>query len=259
MRNFILKSIFLMSCSSVLQAAWKWNLPEGVTEISKEVHQLHMQIFWICVGIGIVVFSMMLFAIAFHRKSLGVKPATFHENVWLEIAWTAMPFLILVSMAIPATRTLIKMEDASDPDITIKVVGYQWFWGYEYIDDGISIISNSSTPIEQIQNKVPKGENYLKEVDNPLVVPIGKKVRFLTTAADVQHSFWVPAIGYKKDCIPGFINEAWTKIDKPGVYRGKCAELCGFKHGYMPIELHAVTQEDYDKWLADKKAEMGLS
>ena len=259
MRNFFVKIFLLMSSFSYLHAAWKWNLPEGVTEISREVHQLHMQIFWICVAIGVIVFSMMLIAIVFHRKSLGVKPATFHENVWVEIVWTVIPFLILVSMAIPATRTLIKLEDASDPDITIKVVGYQWFWGYEYIDDGITIISNLSTPIEQIQNKVPKGENYLKEVDNPLVVPVGKKVRFLTTAADVQHSFWVPDIGYKKDCIPGFINEAWTKIDKPGVYRGKCAELCGFKHGYMPIELHAVSQEDFDKWLADKKSEMGLS
>lgn len=259
MFKIFFQRIFVGLIFTPLHANWRWNMPQGVTQISQEVYNLHMQIFWICVVIGVIVFSMMLFAIIFHRKSRGVRPATFHENIWLEIFWTIIPFLILVSMAFPATRTLIKMEDASDPDITIKVVGYQWFWGYEYIDDGISLISNLATPIEQIQNFVPKGEHYLREVDNPLVVPVGKKVRFLTTAADVQHSFWVPAIGYKKDCIPGFINEAWTKIEKPGVYRGKCAELCGVKHGYMPIELHAVSEEDYAQWLAQKKSEMGIN
>jgi cytochrome c oxidase subunit 2 len=238
-----------------LDASWKWNMTEGVTDISLEVFNLHMRIFWICVGIGVVVFSLMLWAIIFHRKSLGHQAATFHENIYVEICWTLIPFLILFAMSIPATRVLIKMEDTSHPDLTIKVVGYQWFWGYEYPEENLSYFSNLATPMEQIQNKAPKGEFYLAEVDHPLVVPINKKIRLLTTAADVQHSFWVPALGFKKDAIPGFINEAWTKINKPGIYRGRCAELCGFKHAYMPIELHAVSWEDYELWLKKMKLE----
>ena len=158
-------------------------------------------------------------------------------------------------MAIPATRVLIKMEDTSDPDLTIKVVGYQWFWGYEYPEQGLSYFSNLASPLEQIQNQAPKQEHYLVEVYRPMVVPINKKIRILTTAADVQHSWWVPDLGFKKDAIPGFINESWTKINKPGIYRGRCAELCGFKHAYMPIEVHAVSWDEYQAWVKKMKVD----
>jgi cytochrome c oxidase subunit 2 len=251
----LVRTLSFLLLSSYAHAGWKWNMPEGISDISAEVYHLHMRIFGICVIIGVLVFGLLLWAIIFHRKSKGHQAATFHENVYVEIIWTIIPFLILIAMAIPATRVLIKMEDTSNPDLTIKVVGYQWFWGYEYLDEDLSYNSTLSTPIEQIQNKQPKDIYYLVDVDNPLVVPINKKIRILTTAADVQHSFWVPDLGFKKDAIPGFINEAWTKINKPGIYRGRCAELCGYRHGYMPIVLHAVTDEEYKAWVIKMKKE----
>jgi cytochrome c oxidase subunit 2 len=212
-----------------------------------------MLILWICVIIGIGVFGVMFYSIFHHRKSRGAVAAEFHESTTVEIIWTIVPMLILIGMAIPATRALIALEDTSAPDMTIKVTGYQWKWQYEYLDEGIKFFSTLSTPREQIANVDEKGENYLLEVDNPLVVPVGQKIRILTTAADVIHSWWVPDLGWKRDAIPGFINESWTRIDKPGTYRGQCTELCGKDHGFMPVVIVAKTEEDYRQWLTDIK------
>lgn len=235
-------------------ADYTLNMTPGVTPISQDIYHLHMTIFWICVAIGIVVFGVMIFALVNHRKSLGVKPAQFHGNTRIEIFWAVVPFLILIIMAVPATLVLMRMEDSSKADVNIKVTGYQWKWQYEYLDEGISFYSNLSTPTDQMKNTAPKGQWYLLEVDNPLVVPIHKKIRFLVTASDVIHSWWVPALGIKRDAIPGFVHEAWARIDKPGIYRGQCAELCGLNHGFMPIVVDARTEADYAKWVAQQKA-----
>lgn len=184
---------------------------------------------------------------------MGVKPATFHENTKLEIFWAIIPFLILIVMAFPATKVLLQMEDDSDADINIKVTGYQWKWRYEYLDEGLNFFSNLSTPLDQIQGKAPKNEWYLLEVDKPLVVPIHKKIRFLVTSNDVIHSWWVPDIGVKRDAIPGYIHESWARIDRPGIYRGQCAELCGLNHGFMPIVVDARPVEDYLAWVKAQK------
>lgn len=236
-------------------ADYVFNMTPGVTEISRAIHNLHMAIFWICVGIGICVFSVMFYSIIWHRKSLGVKAAHFHENVIVEIIWTIIPFSILVLMAIPATQLLLKMSDTkTDSALSIKITGHQWRWEYEYLGEGVHFISSLTTPQLQIHNQDTKNPHYLREVDNVLVLPVGKKIRFLTTASDVIHSWWVPALGIKRDSIPGFINEAWAKIDHPGTYRGQCAELCGALHGFMPIVIEAKTEEDYQTWLIEKKA-----
>ena len=232
----------------------KLNLTQGVTAISHEVYDLHMMVLWICTGIGVVVFGAMFYSILKHRKAAGHEPAQFHESTKVEIVWTLIPFLIIVVMAVTATRTLIAMERTPDPDMTIKITGYQWKWEYEYLDDGIHFFSNLATPRSAIENQAAKGEHYLLEVDHPVVVPVGKKIRFLFTANDVIHAWWVPAIAIKKDAIPGFINEAWTVIDKPGTYRGQCAELCGKDHGFMPIVLVAKNEADYKAWVAEQKA-----
>jgi len=234
-------------------AEYGLNLTPGVTPISHEAHDLHMLVLEICMGIGIVVFGVMFISIILHRKSRGVKPAQFHESTAVEIVWTIVPFLILVGMAIPATKALVAMEDTSDADLSIKVTGYQWRWGYDYIDNDISFISALSTPKEQIYNQQPKDEHYLLEVDKPLVVPTHKKVRLLITANDVIHAWWVPALGMKKDAIPGYINEMWFKIEKEGTYRGQCAELCGKDHGFMPIVVVAKNEADYNQWVASQK------
>ncbi|MBD3618538.1 MAG: cytochrome c oxidase subunit II [Chromatiales bacterium] len=235
-------------------ADWEVNMPRGVTEISNTVYDLHMLIFWICVVIGIVVFGAMFYSIVKHRKSRGVQAAQFHESTTVEILWTLVPFLILVGMAIPATKTLIAMEDTSNADMTIKVTGYQWKWHYDYMDEGIGFFSNLATPRAAIENRADKGEHYLLDVDNPIVVPINKKIRFLVTANDVIHAFWVPDLAMKKDAIPGFVNELWTRIDEPGVYRGQCAELCGKDHGFMPIVVVAMEENEYLDWVAEQKA-----
>lgn len=227
-----------------------FNLMPGVTPISRDIYDLHMTIFWICVAIGVLVFSVMFYSLFMHRKSRGVKPATFKAHAKLEIFWAIIPFLILVIMAIPATKVLVRMDDTAQPDVNIKVTGYQWKWKYDYLDEGISFYSNLSTPQDQLQNKAPKDEHYLREVDKPIVVPIHKKIRFLVTSNDVIHSWWVPELGIKRDAIPGFIYEAWARIDKPGVYRGQCAELCGINHAFMPIVVIAVSEQDYQKWVA---------
>ncbi|TCK17075.1 cytochrome c oxidase subunit 2 [Thiogranum longum] len=235
-------------------AEYGLNLPRGVTPISQEAYNLHMLIFWLCVAIAVVVFGAMFISIIKHRKSKGAVASQFHESTTVEILWTVVPFLILVGMAIPATKALVNMEDTSNSDLSIKVTGYQWKWGYEYIDDDISFISSLSTPHDQIYNLADKGENYLLEVDNPLVVPVNKKVRLLITANDVIHAWWVPQLGMKKDAIPGFINAIWIKVEKEGTYRGQCAELCGKDHGFMPIVVVAKNDADYAQWVSDQKS-----
>ena len=244
----------LLMISSSAWAELGLNMTRGVTSISRDAYDLHMLIFWICVVIGLVVFGVMFYSMYHHRKSRGAVPAQFHESTTVEIVWTVVPMLILIGMAIPATRALIAMEDTSNADMTITVTGYQWKWKYDYLDEDISFFSTSSTPRAQIVNDEEKGENYLLEVDNPVVVPVGKKIRFLTTAADVIHAWWVPDLGWKRDAIPGFINESWATIEEPGVYRGQCAELCGKDHGFMPVVLVAKTEEDYQAWLDEQKA-----
>ncbi len=230
------------------------NLREGVTDISNRVYDLHMLIFWICVVVCVGVFAVLIYSIMTHRKSKGAVSATFHESTTVEIIWTTIPFLVLVGMAVPATTTLLALEDTRDADMSILVTGYQWKWKYEYLDEDISFFSVLTTPREQIEGSAEKGENYLQEVDNPIVVPINKKIRFLITSNDVIHSWWVPDLGWKQDAVPGFINDAWTELSEPGLYRGKCAELCGKDHGFMPIVLIAKTEEDYAAWVAEQKS-----
>jgi len=233
---------------------WQLNMTEGVTSVSQEVYGLHMTIFWWCVAIGVVVFGVMFYSMFAHRKSRGAKASNFHESTTLEIIWTVIPFFILIFMAIPATSTLKKIYDTDNAEVDILITGYQWKWKYEYLGQDVSFFSNlSQNSVDQVRNGEAKSENYLLEVDEPMLIPIGKKVRFLVTAADVIHSWWVPDLAVKRDAIPGYVNEAWTLVEKPGVYRGQCAELCGKDHGFMPIEVHAVTQQEYDAWLAKKK------
>ena len=227
------------------------NMPVGVTDISKDVYDMHMIAFWLCVVIAVGVFAVMFYSMFAHRKSRGVQPATFHESTTVEAIWTVIPFVILVGLAMPATKTLIAMEDTSDYDLTVKITGYQWLWHYEYIDEGVDFYSVLKTPRSQINNLEEKTEHYLLEVDNELVLPVGKKVRFLITSNDVLHAWWVPDLAVKKDAVPGFINEAWAKINTPGVYRGQCAELCGRDHGFMPVVVRAVEQDEFDQFLAD--------
>lgn len=229
---------------------WQMNMFKGVTPLSHDMYMLHMVAIYVCAFIGIVVFGAMFYALIYHRKSKGYKAANFHENLRLEIVWSVIPFLILVGLAVPATKVLMRMEDSSASEITIKVVGSQWKWQYQYLDQGISYFSNLSTPYEQIHNTEPKGQWYLLEVDKPLVLPINKKIRFLVTSSDVIHSWWVPELGVKRDAIPGFMHEAWARIEKPGIYRGQCAELCGINHGFMPIVVQAVSEDEFKQWLA---------
>jgi cytochrome c oxidase subunit II len=232
---------------------WQLNMYEGVTPISRDAYYLHMVCMVVCAVIGVVVFGVMIYSIIHHRKSKGYKAASFHDNPRLEIVWSIIPFLILVGLAVPATRVLMRMDDTNQSEITVKVVGYQWRWQYEYLDQGISFFSTLSTPFNQIQNKEKKSEWYLLEVDKPLVLPINKKIRFLVTSNDVVHSWWVPELGIKRDAIPGFMYEAWAKIEKPGTYRGQCAELCGVNHGFMPIVVEAVSDADFNKWVAAQR------
>lgn len=238
----------------------KFNMPPGVTEISREVYDLHMLILWICVAIGVVVFGAMIWSIIKHRKSVGHQPAHFHENTVVEVVWTVIPFLILVGMAVPAAKTLVKMEDMAEAELTVKVTGYQWRWHYDYIDDGFGYFSNLAQPSNEARQRgsgidLTTVDNYLLDVDNPVVVPVGKKIRFLLTANDVIHAWWIPQLAIKKDAVPGFVTEIWARIDEPGTYRGQCAELCGRDHGFMPVVLIAKSQEDYDAWVADRKGE----
>jgi cytochrome c oxidase subunit II len=235
------------------------NLMQGQTKLSNDVYDLHMLILWICVFVGIGVFGAMFYSIYHHRKSKGHVAEQFHENTTVEIIWTVIPALILISMAIPATKTLLEMDDVQDSDMTVKVTGWQWKWEYDYTDSGIHFFSNldaASNRARQLNSDVDPTSisHYLLRVDEPLVIPVKKKIRFVFTAADVIHSWWVPDLGWKKDAIPGFINEAWTSVPKAGVYRGQCTELCGKDHGFMPVVVVAMEQGDYDAW-KEKKLE----
>lgn len=249
--------LLTLLCVSLLspsaQADMPLNMTQGVTEISGKVYHLHMIILYICCAIGLVVFGVMIYAMINHRKSKGAVASQFHESTKVEIAWTLIPFLILILMAIPATQTLIAMEDPSDADLTVKITGSQWKWHYSYFGEDIDFFSILATPRSQIEGQEAKGEHYLLEVDKPLVLPINRKVRFLMTSDDVIHSWWVPAFAVKKDANPGFINEAWTRVDKPGIYRGQCAELCGKDHGFMPIVVQVLAEDEFDAWMAKQK------
>lgn len=249
-----------------------WNMPVGVTQMSGEIYDLHMGVFWACVVIGVLVFGMMLWSVIFHRRSKRPKPADFHESTSIEIMWTILPFAILVGMAIPAAGALIKMEDMRGAQLSVKVTGYQWKWHYEYLDQDVSFYSTlhadsnlarqlhaqgkgwAATLSGDTLEKLREIPNYLLEVDNRLVVPTGTKIRFLITANDVIHAWWVPDLAVKKDAIPGFVNEMWAIVDEPGVYRGVCAELCGRDHGFMPVVVEAVEPQVFQQWLADRKA-----
>ena len=230
------------------------NFQDQKTAIGHAVYDLHNVVLIICVVIFIVVFGAMFYAMWKHRRSTGHQAAHFHENTTVELIWTVIPFLILLGMAYPATKTLLAERDTSAPDLSIKVTGYQWKWKYDYLEDGISFYSNLATPRAQIENREPKGPNYLLEVDNEMVVPVGKKVRILTTAGDVIHAWYVPALAVKQDSIPGFVRDIWFRAEEPGVYRGQCAELCGKEHGYMPIVVRAVTDDQYKQWVSEQKA-----
>ena len=237
-------------------ADWELNMTQGVTEVSQSIYELHMLIFWICVWIGAAVFGVMFYSIFKHRKSKGAVSSQFHESLGLEILWTAIPAIILIAMAVPATTTLIEMYDTTNSDVDIKITGHQWKWQYDYLGEDVGFFSSLSTSKDEIYDRKEKGENYLLEVDKHLVVPTGQKLRFLITSNDVIHAWWMPAIAVKKDAIPGYINESWAKIPEgeEGIYRGQCAELCGIQHGFMPIVLEAVTSEEYQIWLDGQRA-----
>ena len=250
--------ISLLAASPAL-AAWTLNLRQGVTDLSREIYGLHMLILWICVAIAVAVFSVMIYSIATFRRSKGAVPASFDHNTSAEVVWTVIPVIILVAMAVPAARTLGKIEDFRNSKLTIKVTGYQWKWQYDYVDEGVSYFSTLARKHNEARQvdsgiDVRQVDNYLLDVDNRLVVPVGTKVRILLTAADVIHNWWVPDFGLKRDAIPGFVNELWFEADTVGTYRGQCAELCGRDHGFMPVVVEVVEQADYEAWLAGQKA-----
>ena len=249
----------------VTGAAWanQYNLQPPQSVIAHQIYDLHTLIMWIIFGIFVVVFGFMTVAIIKHRKAAGHQAQQFHENTTVEIAWTIVPFIILIGMAYPATKTILAYKDTSNPDITIKATGYQWKWGYDYLNEGVSFYSNLATPREQIDggNDAARkaNPNYLLEVDNPVVVPVGKKIRVITTANDVIHAWWIPAFGVKQDAIPGFVRDMWFRADKVGTYRGQCAELCGKDHGFMPIVVEVVEQDKYNAWIADQKKKLAAA
>ncbi len=254
-----LSALPAMPAASAWAAESSINLQTPVTQIATEIYDIHTLMLVICLVIFLAVFGVMFWSVFHHRKDKGAKAAHFHENTTVEIVWTVVPVLILLGMAYPATKTVISMKDTSKPDLTIKATGYQWKWGYDYIKgegEGIQFVSNLSTPREQISGDADKGDHYLLEVDKPLVVPVGKKVRMLLTADDVIHAWWVPAFGVKQDAIPGFIRDTWFRAEKEGVYRGNCAELCGKDHGFMPIEVHVVSAENYTAWVTDQQVDV---
>lgn len=241
------------------KAEWELNMREGVTDLSLEVYNLHMLALWVCVAIGAIVFGVMIYSMIFHRQSKGHTAATFHESTKAEIVWTILPVIILIVLAVPAAKALIKIEDSSNADMTIKVTGYQWKWQYEYPEEGIRFFSNLSSSSREASARdsgidPSTVDNYLLEVDNPVVIPVGKKVRFLFTSNDVIHAWWVPDLAIKKDAVPGFINDMWANVNEPGIYRGQCAELCGKDHGFMPIVVIAKEQAEYDAWVGEQVA-----
>jgi cytochrome c oxidase subunit 2 len=243
-----------LTWANTASADWALNMPKGVTELSAETYDLHMMVFWWCVAIGVVVFGVMIVSLFKHRKSAGAQPATFSHSTTAEVIWTAIPCVILLLMAVPAAETMIRLEDSRDPDISIVVTAYQWKWHYKYQDEGIEFYSSLALPSIKARSKQSgfdpyNVDNYLREVDRPLVVPKGKKVRLLLTSNDVIHSWWVPELAIKKDAIPGIINEAWFRAEETGIYRGQCAELCGKDHGYMPIVVEVVDLAAYQAWM----------
>ena len=240
---------------SAESATRQLNMPQGVTEVSQAAYDIHMIMMWICTVIGIAVFGFMFYVMYAHRKSRGAVAANFHENHVVELIWTIVPALILIVMAIPATSALLKVYDTENADIDIKVTGYQWKWQYEYIGEGVKYMSELRSSQDEIYGRAPKGEHYLREVTEPLVIPTGKKVRFLITGNDVIHSWWVPDFGVKRDAVPGLFTAAWAKTDQPGTYVGECTELCGIGHAFMPVVVEVKEEADYNEWLAGKKAE----
>ncbi len=262
MQTRLLRGLFAlmaMLLGSWAQADWTLNMPKGVTDISNKVYGLHMLTFWVCVVIGIIVFGVMFYAMFKHRKSKGAVSANFHESTKVELAWTLIPAAVIFAIGVKATYTLADMYNVDDSELTVEITGYQWKWRYRYLNDDpnaeVSFFSNLATSRDEINNRLDKNENYLLEVDEPLVLPTDKKVRFVITAADVIHSWWVPQLAVKKDAIPGIANEAWTIINEPGTYRGQCTELCGKDHGFMPVVVEAVSQDEFDTWLAGKQEE----
>ena len=234
--------------------AWYFQTP--ASKMAQDIDTLHQVIMWIIVVIFVGVFGFMFYACYAHRKSIGHKAAQFHENTTVELLWTVIPALILIVIAWPVTKVVIAQKDTSAPDLTIKVTGYQWKWGYDYLrgeGEGISFTSMLATPREQIDGKAPKGENYLLEVDHEMIVPVGKKIRVITTAADVVHAWWIPALGAKQDAIPGFLRDTWFRAEQAGTYRGQCTELCGKEHAFMPIVVRVVPQDEYTKWVGERK------
>src|SRR6516165_4297087 len=251
-RGFILRGAALALCAAVPRVAFgipDWTFQPPVTPIADQVINLHEFILWICAVIFVGVFGTMFYSLFKHRKSVGHQAVQFHENTLVEIVWTVIPFVILLGMAYPATKTILAVKDTAAPDMTIKVTGYQWKWGYDYLQEGFNFYSTLSTPFAQIEGKEPKGPHYLLEVDHPMVVPVDTKVRLLITAGDVIHAWWIPAFAVKQDAIPGFVRDTWFKAEKIGTYRGQCAELCGKEHGFMPIVVEVVSKDDYTKWV----------
>jgi len=249
----------LLAVPAAALAVPPWYFQTPATPVAREIITLHDLIFWICVAIFVGVFGTMFYSLYRHRKSVGHQAVQFHENTAVEVIWTIIPFLILLFMAWPATKTILAAHDTAASDMTIKVTGYQWKWNYDYVQEGFGYYSTLATPLDQIEGRAPKDEHYLLEVDNPLVVPVGAKVRVLVTANDVIHSWWVPAFGVKQDAIPGFVRDTWFRADKVGVYRGQCAELCGKEHGFMPVVVEVKSKDDYEKWVAEQKQKLGAA
>ena len=257
-----LSAVLAMAATTLACPAWaeyQLNLPMPKSVMAREVYDIHTLIMLVCLGIFVVVFGAMFYSLWRHRKAAGHEAHHFHESTTVEIIWTVIPFLILIGMAWPATKLILAQKDTSNPDITVKVTGYQWKWEYDYLQEGVKFMSVLATPRDQINNKQDKGEHYLLEVDEPMVVPVGKKVRVLLTGNDVIHAWWVPALGIKQDAIPGFIRDTWFRADEPGTYRGQCAELCGKDHGFMPIVVEVKPEADYRAWLEDKKTKLALA
>ena len=256
-------SAVLLVSGATANAAYDVDILPPASPIAQQIYDLHWAILWVCVVIFFVVFGTMFYSVFKHRKSVGAKAAHFHENTTIEVIWTVIPFLILIGMAYPATKTVLEMKDSSSPDLTIKVTAYQWAWEYDYLQDGVKFNSLLSTPRAQIEEWEKKGEkknpDYLLEVNNPMVVPAGKKVRLLVTANDVIHGWYVPQLGVNQYGIPGFVKDTWFKADKPGTYRGQCSQICGKEHGYMPIVVVAKTPADYEAWVKQQKAKMPVA
>lgn len=261
-RGLLMMAGLLGMLGGQAQAAWQLNLQDPVTAVARRVYDLHTFLLWTITIIFIGVFAVVTYSLIFHRKSKGHKAADFHDNTTVEIVWTVVPTLILIGIAVPATSTLVQMRDTSQPDLTIKATGYQWKWGYEYLTGdaaGVKYMSVLSTPREQIENKAPKSDHYLQEVDRPMVVPVGKKVRILTTSADVIHNWSIPAFAVKTDAVPGFLRDTWFRAEQEGTYRGQCSELCGKDHGFMPVVVEVVSADKYAAWVADQKKEMAAA